>query len=138
MSDVRKLNGSLLLDYETCKTAPNLFALLALMLRTAGMKVFMMGPLGAESAAAKMGIAFNDYFAFPQAGYPMRDARQPVDAFKFATAAEALKAGPVLWPDLSFDGWTGPGVDKVEGLIILNWKAVAQSGGFGGVVASHA
>lgn len=114
----RSLSGTLLLDYTTIKTATGFFALLALVLRSSGMKVVVTGAAGDDKKAANDGVGFNDFkYTFSRIE-------------KFNLAMDLLKEGAVIWVDVDFGTWTKelPRVDNINGLTILNWAAVAHQG----------
>lgn len=115
----RGMGGTLLLDEETMRTAPKFFAIMALMLRAAGMKVVVTGGPGIDKIAANVwSISYNDFKLVPHSPHER-------SLSKFTIAMQLLKDGPVLWPDLDFANWRGlPTVDNVKGLTILNWAAV--------------
>lgn len=119
LADARKnLHGTLLLDHDTVRTSPVLFSLLALVLRSAGMNVTVMGPVNGESTVTKLGVPLTSYTI----GTDQNE--------KYKIAADLLTHGPVIWVDLELGNWKGPNVNSIPGLTILNWAAVATQHGF--------
>ena len=93
-----QLTGVLLLPVETVAEAGTVFPLLALMLRSAGMQVLVVGKgtnRDVEQKAAAFHVPFTEVKESTLTGKPFQD-------WKFSVAMHALKSGPVIWADLDF------------------------------------
>lgn len=112
---------TLMLDVDTCTTAPAFFSLLALLLRRGGAKVLLVaGHDLADAQLLQLGISFTDFKALPRDDYHEGKRRLAL--------AELQARRSVLWVDTDFDGWQGGDVDNLEGLAIINWGAVSRQG----------
>lgn len=130
-----KLSGTLLLPVETVEKTGNLFPLMALMLRAAGMNVVVVGPgIGdtpaqrvavLERRAAALNVPFTRAWPFPPG---TSGSVRWLQQWKVDQARELLARGPVLWPDLDFQLWVGPDLSGVRGLTILNVGALLAGG----------
>ena len=118
-----KLTGTLVVSVETVTATGTLFPLLALMLRSAGMQVLVVGR-GAnqvEKKAADLNLPFTDFKETMLVGKLFQD-------WKFGVATRALRSGPVIWADMDFSQWAGPDCNGIPGLTVVNIGALLQQG----------
>jgi hypothetical protein len=131
------MSGTLLVDVRTIESDPRFFSMLALVERAAGRRIVVFDSDvnrkgGEKLVSLQYGIVAHRYIQLRHKqwdGTAVDDARDPEAALhraKTLVAKSLRDRSPVLWVDLDFGQWKGEAVEKLNGIVTLNWAMVMR------------